>query len=102
KPDILTSVALLAGNGDGTFEPATYTGVIAGGVTGDFNGDGKLDVIAGNIFTNQVSLYLGNGNGTFQSSAKSFAAGVAPGAMATGDFNGDGKLDLVVGPESGS
>ena len=73
------AVAVVLGNGDGTFGaatklilPATY---IAGfTVVGDFNGDGKLDVVAGDnpaynaplSETAVFSVFLGNGDGTFQ------------------------------------
>ena len=66
-----------------------------GEVAGDFNGDGKLDLAVTGYSTNDVSVYLGDGNGGF-SSATTFAVGTHPGAVAVGDFNGDGKLDLVV------
>src|ERR1039457_2870048 len=58
-------------------------------LTGDFNGDGKPDLAAGN------SVYLGKGDGTFQAPLTFFGI-----ALATGDFNGDGILDLVVGDSS--
>jgi uncharacterized repeat protein (TIGR01451 family) len=64
-------------------------------LTGDFNGDGKMDIAVGNAGSNDVSILLGNGDGTFKA-AVSFAAGLSPQQMAGGDFNGDGKLDLVV------
>src|SRR5579864_14139 len=32
----------------------------------DFNGDGKIDVAVANNFSNNVSILLGNGDGTFQ------------------------------------
>ena len=63
---------------------------------GDFNGDGKLDLAVANEGGNNVSILLGNGNGTFKA-AVNYGTGTAPGAVAVGDFNGDGKLDLVVG-----
>lgn len=53
-------------------------------VTGDFNGDGNLDVATGGC------LFPGNGDGTFQSPVV-FQSGIS----AAGDFNGDGKLDLA-------
>jgi len=62
---------------------------------GDFNGDGKLDLVVVNSFSNNVSVLLGNGDGTFQT-ALDFDTGVAPWSVAVGDFNGDGKLDLAV------
>ncbi|MBM4283471.1 MAG: VCBS repeat-containing protein, partial [Deltaproteobacteria bacterium] len=34
--------------------------------TGDFNGDGKVDLAVANINADTVSVLLGNGNGTFQ------------------------------------
>ena len=61
---------------------------------GDFNGDGKPDLVVANA-TN-VGVLLGNGDGTFQA-AVYYGAGSGPRAVAVGDFNGDGKLDLVVG-----
>src|SRR6266511_2449891 len=61
----------------------------------DFNGDGKLDLAVANTDTDNVSVLLGNGNGTF-SSAQNFAAGDGPQSVAIGDFNGDGKRDLAV------
>ena len=68
-------------------------------VTGDFNGDGKLDMAVANIDSSDVSILLGNGDGTFQPAKNIVIAGGA-GPIITGDFNGDHKLDLAVGSET--
>jgi uncharacterized repeat protein (TIGR01451 family) len=71
-------------------------GTSPGGVAvGDFNGDGKLDIAVANTGSGNVSILLGNGDGSFQS-AMNFNAGCNPATIAVGDFNGDGKLDLAV------
>jgi hypothetical protein len=62
---------------------------------GDFNGDGKADIVTANSDTNDVSVLLGNGDGTFQP-ARRYPAGSVPYTIAVGDFNGDGKLDVAV------
>jgi uncharacterized repeat protein (TIGR01451 family) len=66
----------------------------AGIAVGDFNGDGKADIAVANTGSSNVSILLGNGDGTFQP-AVNFSAGNSPSAIAVGDFNGDGKLDLA-------
>jgi tetratricopeptide (TPR) repeat protein len=63
--------------------------------SGDFNGDGILDLATANQADNSVSVLLGNGDGTFQP-AVSYAAGSEPSCVVVADFNGDGKLDLAV------
>ena len=67
----------------------------------DVNGDGKLDLITANGGSNDISVLLGNGNGTF-APATNFAAGRDPISVAAGDFNGDGKIDLAVANYSDS
>ncbi len=62
--------------------------------TGDFNSDGKPDIVTANFYRNNVSLLLNQGGGTFQS-ATTFAVGATPIAVTTGDFNNDGKLDFA-------
>ena len=62
---------------------------------GDFNGDGKQDLVTANFGTHNVSILLGVGDGTF-SAPTNFPSGTGARAVAVGDFNGDGKPDLAV------
>src|SRR5690348_1882874 len=67
---------------------------------GDFNGDGKVDLVTANPTTDNVSVLLGQGAGAFQAPT-TFATGSGPRAVAVADFNGDGKLDLVTANSTG-
>jgi Bacterial Ig-like domain (group 3)/FG-GAP-like repeat len=103
------------GRGDGSFAilnqttavPAAQTGYVL--ITGDFNGDGKTDVIAmqpGSAGPNalpcgapdaQLLSYLGSGDGRFQAKGTGLALGVGGASSGvTGDFNSDGNLDIIV------
>ena len=94
------TVSILLNNGNGSFATALpfVTGVAGGtpeGVTvGDFNGDGIQDLAVANPGSNQVSILIGNGNGSFQAPLTA-TSGAAPSAVVTADLNGDGFLDLV-------
>ena len=90
-----TTVGVLLGNGDGTFQdvvpyalnndPATSVAIA------DLNHDGKPDLIVG---TNSLEVLFGNGDGTFQAPV-SLITNSEIRAVAVADLNGDGKLDIV-------
>ena len=70
---------------------------------GDFNGDGKQDLAVANYSNGgagTVSIFLGNGDGTFQP-AVSYATGSGPLLVVAADFNHDGKLDLATANDTG-
>jgi hypothetical protein len=66
---------------------------------GDVNGDGKIDLVSANLYSNSVSVLLGNGDGAFQGQ-RTFATRNSPRFVAVGDVNADGKADLAVANES--
>lgn len=96
-------------NGDGTFTDMSKASGIASApaahgftaVTGDFNGDGKLDLFVAND-SDPNYLFLNQGNGTFKESA--LDQGVAFNAdgraqsnmgVAVGEYAGSGRLDVL-------
>jgi len=79
--------ALRRGHADGSF---------AAVVTGDFNGDGKFDLAVPNPGSGNISVLLGNGDGTFQPAVPYGVVGTTPQAIGVADFNGDNRTDLVV------
>jgi len=96
------SVTILLGNGDGTFMPATASPITVGTnpialAVGDFNSDGKIDLVVANQTDNTLSILLGNGDGTFTPAASSpFALDTVPFSIAVADFNSSGRLGLAV------
>jgi hypothetical protein len=96
-------------SGNGQFGPYTMTtlpeawGLAA---VGDFNGDGKLDfvtvssVVNGSLWQQVLSVFLGQGDGTFQAGQslvfESDNRLAYPSVVYVGDFNRDGNLDVLV------
>jgi len=94
------SISILLGKGDGTFLPAVTYPVTPGAnpyyvAAGDFNGDGKPDLAVTDFYTNNISILIGNGDGTFQLHVD-YPTGLFPDGIVVGDFNADGVLDLAV------
>ena len=76
--------------------PTTYEvgGNPDDGALGDFNGDGKPDLAVANNSTSNISVLLGNGDGTFGARTDYDVGQPAYGVVIT-DLNSDGKLDIV-------
>jgi hypothetical protein len=82
----------------GGFSPSSSYGAgnFAISITvGDFNGDGKPDFAVANEQANNVSVLIGNGDGSFRT-AVNYATGTNPYSVVAADFDGDGKTDLAV------
>ena len=118
KLDLVGPGFVFFGNGDGTFqsEPAdmSIASLGTGVAVGDFNGDGRLDILAtvtntsyplafppaqsAQIPAGSIVIFLGEGGPIFGGTTLSTAAGAAnsiPASLTAADLNGDGKLDLV-------
>ena len=101
------AIALLIGNGDGTFgSPTLVSSLTVSPITmvaGDFNKDGNLDIAAlgSSGGTGVLAIFLGDGAGGFTTDASytlgNFGAAgwTSAQALAAADMNRDGKLDLV-------
>ncbi len=100
-----STLSILLGNGDGTFQKPKRFSVPAAFAlgSGDFDEDGNVDVAvvesAGDS-TGRIQLFLGEGDGKFHAGA-SFNLGVEPTSISVADLNEDGHLDLVVANNGG-
>jgi FG-GAP-like repeat/Abnormal spindle-like microcephaly-assoc'd, ASPM-SPD-2-Hydin len=100
-------VAVLLGNGNGTFQTAvTYDSGGANATSlavADVNGDGYPDLIVTNYCVSTtscangtVAVLLNKGNGTFQPAVTYNSGGIGASSVAVGSLRGNGTLDLIV------
>jgi hypothetical protein len=97
-------IAVLLGNGDGTFKSAatfdsggSYAYSVA---VADVNGDGRLDVLVTNNF-GSVAVLLGNGDGSLRPAVVYPLTEPQGESVAVADVNGDGKPDLLASTATG-
>lgn len=109
KPDLAfanheqKSLTVFLGDGQGSFRPSSSSPVTVlsnphthGVAAGDFNGDGKLDLVTDSWGENKVTIVFGDGHGNFSSPGVQFAVGKMPyQRVRAGDVNGDGKSDII-------
>jgi len=109
--DELTShVTILIGEGTGTFKPEIQlasTDSIYDITSADFNKDGKADIaiVASNNNTNVISIFLGNGDGTFGNRTDITLIPILINqpviySIINADFDSDGKVDIAVASKS--
>jgi hypothetical protein len=118
KPDLLVAncgplacgpggnVAVLIGNGNGTFKPAVrYLAANSpfNVVAADVNGDGNFDIVVSNWGTSNggtndgsVTVLLGKGNGAFLPAQVFPSGGAEAPSVAVADVNKDGRPDIVL------
>jgi hypothetical protein len=89
-----------ARTGDGLEEPVAYSAESSPSsiAVTDFNGDGQVDVAVSNAGSGNLSVLLGNSDGTLQDKVN-YSVGNGPFSLVAGDFNGDGKPDLATANE---
>lgn len=96
---------VLLGAGDGSFEQAQGTPSGGSGPTavrlGDLDRDGVLDVVVVHRNSDDVSVRLGLGDGSF-GAPQLFAVGDTPFQIELGDVDGDLALDVIVANELSS
>ncbi|MBA3682276.1 MAG: T9SS type A sorting domain-containing protein [Bacteroidetes bacterium] len=92
-------ISIFLGSTTGTFSPAVnIPSANSGGpksiISKDFNNDGKADLALAKTSTNDVSIFMGSGTGTFVAGV-SYTVGATPWTLTSADFNNDGKMDLA-------
>ncbi len=101
QKSIVLNYVAAAGVGPGTLSKIADYPTGGGGassvrsITGDFNGDGKLDVVLINQNTNTLYPWFNNGVGGF-TAGPTTGLGASVGSAIEGDFDGDGDLDIAV------
>jgi FG-GAP-like repeat len=96
-------LTVLSGDGQGGFSPAPGSPVTVltrphthGVATGDFNRDGKLDLVTDSWGENKVTVVFGDGHGGFGGPSLQFAVGKRPyQRVRVADVSLDGNADII-------